>query len=121
MRIVKWLRSPAFSEENRRATFWIIKVMIAVMFFFHFSYPTVYISVDPSRFQAEVDARLRDAAIKRMQEACFTEQEINDYWYNQGFWEYPNKLLVIIRGRESVCGGRGSCGCESKEEPKDSV
>ena len=76
---------------------------------------------DPQRDFAVADANLREKAWKRMEEACFTEKEIKDHWYAQGFWEYPNRLLVIVRGREALCGGRGLCGCEATEKPKDSV
>ena len=70
---------------------------------------------------AIADAKLRDAAWKRMREVCFTDQQIKDYWYRQEFSQAPNKLLVLSRAREALCGGRGLCGCKTKEKTKGSV
>ena len=57
----------------------------------------------------------------RMREVCFTDDEIRYYWYEQEFSQSPNKLLVLVRGREALCGGRGLCGCKTKEKSKGSV
>ena len=119
---MKRLREPAFNEKNRYFSLWVVTCLALFVAYFNLMYPDeVMVSNDPDRGLAVADARLRDTAWKRMEEACFTRKEIKDYWYKQGFWEYPNRLLVIIRGREKLCGGRGLCGCKAKEKRKGSV
>ena len=113
---------PAFGEKNRRISFWIIKVGLAGLAYFFFMYPEdVMVHHDRDRGLAVADGKLRAAAFQRMREACFTEEEIRDYWYRQEFSQAPNKLLVLVRGREALCGGRGLCGCKGKERLPDSV
>ena len=115
---MKRLFEPAFDDKNRFISLWM--VIVGFLFVIVFGGMKV-IPDDPPEGVAIADAKLRDSAWKRMEEACFTIKEIKDYWYEQGFWEYPNRLLVIIRGREALCGGRGSCGCEVKKKPEGSV
>ena len=112
---------PAFSEENQRASFWIIATTVCWLLFIHFPYPANLIGDDQTRGMGVADGMLRDASFQRMREACFTDEQIKDYWYEQGFWEYPNRLLVIVRGREKLCGGRGLCGCKGKEKVEQSI
>ena len=112
---------PAFGEQNRRVLAWIVISSLGYLAYFFFPYPANRILPDPTRRQAIADAKLRNVAMTRMREACFTDDQIKHYWYEQGFWEHTNRLLVVIRGRESLCGGRGLCGCEAKERPKGSV
>ena len=112
---MKRFSEPAFGEKNRHISFWIIKLLLGYLLYFFFMYPEdVMVHKDRDRGLAVADARLRDATFKRMEEACFTRSEIKDYWYDQGFWEFPLRLLVIIRGREALCGGRGMCRCKSE-------
>ena len=113
---------PAFGEENRHIAFLVIKLLLGYLLFFFFMYPEdVMVHNDPARGMAIADGMLRDTTWKRMEEACFTRSEIKDYWYEQGFWEFPLRLLVIIRGREKLCGGRGLCGCKSEIKGRDSI
>ena len=113
---------PAFGEKNCRFSFWVINTLIAYVLYFNFVYlGDVVIHHDRDRGLAIADGLLRDSAWKRMEEACFTMTEIKHYWYDQGFWEYPSRLLVIIRGREKLCGGRGLCGCKATKEDAGSV
>lgn len=81
----------------------------------------VMVHRDVDKGIAVADAMLKEASWKRMREACFTDEQIEDYWYRQEFSQAPNKLLVLVKGREALCGGRGLCGCEAKEESPDSV
>ena len=115
---MRWLFEPAFSDKNRRISFLLIKVGLIFTVFFGVSLPSEDITIWSERPKglAIADAKLRDTAWKRMHEVCFTDDEIKYYWYEQGFWEYPSRLLVVIRGREKLCGGRGLCGCEAKAE-----
>lgn len=115
------LLEPAFSERNFRLSMRIIWLGVIWIMFFIFPIPPNYIEYEMHRGMAYADSHLRDSAFFRMREACFTEEQIKDYWYRQGFWEHPKKLLIIIRGREALCGGRGLCGCKRKEQPKVSV
>ena len=119
---MKRLFEPAFGDKNSRLSLWICYLGFGLIVFFAIPAPTsVIIQYDPPRSIAIADAKVRDAAMTRMREACFTDEQIKHYWYEQGFWEHTNRLLVVIRGRESLCGGRGLCGCEAKKERKDSV
>ena len=118
---MKRLLEPAFGERNRQASAWAIMVFICWLLFIHFPYPTNIISDEQTRRMGVADGMLRDAAWQRMREACFTDEQIKNYWYEQGFWEYPNRLLVIMRGREALCGGRGLCGCKGKEKVEESI
>ena len=96
--------------------------MLLFVAYFNLMYPDeVMISKDPDRGLAIADGKLRDAAFQRMREACFTDRQIKDYWYEQGFWEYPDRLLVIVKTREALCGGRGLCGCKDKEKIEESI
>ena len=116
------LFEPAFGERNRNLSFWIIKINLSLLAFFYVMFPEdVMIHNDLNQGLAIAKSKLRDEAWKRMGEACFTRREIKHYWYDQGFWEYPNRLLVIVRGREKLCGGRGSCGCNVEGKGKGSV
>ena len=115
---IKRLLEPAFSKKNYFISFWMI--IAGALFVLLFGGLGIIID-DPPRELAIADAKLRDTAWQRMREACFTDEQIKDYWYNQGFWEHPNRLLVVIKGREALCGGRGLCGCERKERVPDSV
>ena len=100
---------------RKRLAHWMVKLLLGYLLFFFFMYPEdVMVHKDPNRGLAIADGMLRDSAWKRMEEACFTRKEIKHYWYDQGFWEFPNRLLVIIRGREKLCGGRGLCNCKSE-------
>ena len=112
---MKRLLEPAFNDKNRFISLWMI--VGSLLFVLIFGGMRV-IPLDPPQGLAEANAKLRDEAFKRMQEACFTPDEIKDYWYVQGFWEHPSRLLVIVRGREKLCGGRGLCGCEAAERQK---
>lgn len=120
---MSWLLEPAFSVKNRRISFWLIKVGLIFTVFFGVSLPSEDITIwsELPESLARADAKLRDTAWKRMREACFTDKQIRDYWYRQEFSQSPSKLLVLVRGREAVCGGRGSCGCEIKKEEQGSV
>ena len=119
---MKWMLEPAFGEENKQRAFWVIALGTSWLLFFHFPYPNnVSVWYEQSRGMAIADGMLRDASFKRLSEACYTDEEIKEYWYDQGFWEYPSRLLVIIRGREKLCGGRGLCGCEVTKEDAGSV
>ena len=115
---MKRLLEPAFNEKNTFLSLWMLVCLILFVIVFG---GMQIIPNDPPKGLAEADAKLRDAAFKRMQEACFTPDEIKDYWYDQGFWEFPSRLLIIIRGREKLCGGRGSCGCKATEQDAGSV
>ena len=119
---MKRLLEPAFGEKNRRISFWIIKIGLAGLAYFFVMYPEdVMVHHDQDRGLATADGKVRDAAWQRMREACFTDRQIKDYWYEQGFWEYPNRLLVIVKTREALCGGRGLCGCKGKEKVEESI
>ena len=118
---MKRLFEPAFNDRNGRLSLWVCYIGFGLIVFFTIPSLTVTIQYDPPRSLAIADAKVRDAAMTRMREACFTDDQIKNYWYEQGFWEHTNRLLVVIRGREALCGGRGSCGCEAKERPKGSV
>ena len=119
---MKRLFAPAFNDINRQLSMRICFIGLLLILFFAIPYPTnVIIYFDPPRSAAITDAKLREVAWKRMEEACFTDEQITDYWYDQGFWEHPNRLLVVIKGREALCGGRRLCGCEGKERVPDSV
>ena len=111
----------AFSERNYRFSMSVVWLGVFWIMFFVFPVPNNYIEHEMHEGIADADARLRDAAWQRMREVCFEEHEIKDYWYDQGFWEYPRRLLIIVKGREALCGGRGLCGCKAKEKPKSSV
>ena len=115
---MKRFLEPAFSEKNHFISFWMI--IAGGLFVLLFGGLGIIID-DPPRELAIADAKLRDTAWLRMREACFTDEQIKDYWYDQGFWEYPNRLLVIVRGREKLCGGRGLCGCKGKETIEHSI
>ena len=115
---MKRLLEPAFSEKNTFLSLWMLVGLILFVIIFG---GMKVIPLDPPKGLAIADGLLRDAAFKRMQEACFTPGEIKDYWYVQGFWEHPSKLLVVVRGREKLCGGRGLCGCKATKEDAGSV
>ena len=117
---LKW-SEPAFSEENQRASFWIIVSTICWLLFIHCPYPANIIGDDQTRGMGVADAMLRDASFQRMREACFTEEQIMDYWYGQEFMKTPMKTLVLCRAREALCGGRGLCGCKGKEKVEESI
>ena len=112
---MKRLLEPAFDEKNTFLSLWMLVGLILFIVIFG---GMQIVPLDPPKELAVADAKLRDAAFKRMAEACFTPSEIKNYWYHQGFWKHPSRLLIIIRGREKLCGGRGLCGCESPEEDK---
>ena len=120
---IKRLFEPAFSVKNRRISFLLLKVGLIFTVFFGVSLPSedVMIWIERPKVQAIADAKLRDVAWKRMREACFTDREIKDYWYEQMFMKTPRKALVLSRAREALCGGRGLCGCKIKEKTKGSV
>lgn len=119
---MKRLFEPAFGKKNRRLSIWICYLGMGLVVFFTIPSPTsVTIQYDPPRSLAIADAKVRDAAITRMREVCFTDDEIKYYWYEQEFSQSPNKLLVLVRGREALCGGRGLCGCKAKQKSKGSV
>ena len=114
---------PAFNEQNYRISILLIKVGLVFTVFFGVSLPSedVMIWIERPKGRAIADAQLRDTAWKRMREACFTDRQIKDYWYRQEFSQAPNKLLVLVKGREAICGGRGSCGCNVEVKGRDSV
>ena len=118
---MKRLLEPAFSESNFHLSMRIIWPGVIWITFFVFPIPPNFIEYEMHAGMADADARLRDTAWQRMRQACFTEKEIRDYWYDQGFWEHPRQLIVIVKGREALCGGRGQCGCKAKVKTKDSV
>ena len=120
---MNWLFEPAFNNKNRRISFLLIKAGLIFTVFFGVSLPSedVMIWSERPKSLAIADAKLRDTAWKRMREACFTDGQIKDYWYRQEFSQAPNKLLVLVRGREAICGGRGSCGCNVEGKGRDSV
>lgn len=114
-------RESAFSEDNRQASFWIIAATMVWLLFVHCPYPANIVGDDQTRGMGVADAMLRDASWKRMREACFTDEQIIDYWYKQEFVKTPMKTLVLSRGREALCGGRGLCGCEDKKKVEQSI
>ena len=118
---MKWLIAPAFGEENRQRSFWVIALGTCWLLFFHFPYPVNVIWYDQTRGMGVADGMLRDASFQRMREACFTEEQIMDYWYRQEFVKKPMKTLVLCRAREALCGGRGLCGCKGKEKVEQSI
>ena len=119
---MKRLFEPAFNDKNGRFSLRVCCLGVGLVVFFGIPAPTsVTIQYDPPRSIAIADAKVRDAAITRMREVCFTDDEIRYYWYEQEFSQSPNKLLVLVRGREALCGGRGLCGCKTKKKPKGSV
>lgn len=115
---MKRLLEPAFSEKNRFLSLWM--VVGGLLFIAIFGGMRI-VPDDPPVGLAVASAKLRDAAWRRMEGVCFSRAEIKDYWYKQGFWEYPSRLLIIVRGREKLCGGRGLCGCEATKKTKGSV
>ena len=121
MRVINWLLSPAFTDETSRATVWIINIGLMFIAFWGVSYPINYVAGERDRGMAIADAKLRDIAWQRMQSVCFTDDEIKHYWYKQEYSQTPNKILVLVRGREALCGGRGSCGCRIEGKERDSV
>ena len=121
MRVVNWLLSPAFTDETSRATVWIINFGFMIVALWGVPYPINYVADERDRGIAIADAKLRDVAWQRMQSVCFTDDEIKHYWYEREFSQTPNKIVVLVRGREALCGGRGLCGCKTKRKAKGSV
>ena len=113
---MKRLAEPAFSKANQFISLWII--VAGFLFIVIFGGMEIIID-DPPKELAIAESNLRHAVFQRMRAVCFTEEQIQEYWYDQEFYKYPNKLLIIIKGREALCGGRGLCGCEAKERPAD--
>ena len=111
----RFLIESAFSDRNRRFTNWFINGGILFVIFAGWMEMA---HEDVPYMVATANAKLRTAVWQRMRSVCFTDHEINDYWFDQGYWKHPNKLLVIIKGREALCGGRGLCGCKVKPKVK---
>ena len=105
---------PAFDKQNCKVSTWTIILFLGYLTYFFFPYPSNRILPDPARGLAIADADLRTVAMNRMREVCFSEQEISRYWYQQEYMLKPNNLLVIIKAREALCGGRGKCKCRVK-------
>ena len=117
-----WLSEPAFGEKNKQRAFWVIALGIGWLLFFHFPYPANYVWYDQTRGMAVADGMLRDASFKRLSEACYTDEEIKEYWYVQEFVKTPQKTYVLARGREALCGGRWMCGCNKLiKQPKPEI
>ena len=115
---MKRLLEPAFNERNIYVSHWVLKLGVL---FVIFGGSVNSITKDLSRELARVDANLRDVSWKQMRSVCFTDNEIKHYWYKQEFSQTPDKVMVLVRGREALCGGKGSCGCKTKKNPKGSV
>ena len=118
MRIIKWIRAPAFSYENYKVSYWVIKIGIAFHAYLYVAYPEdVMVHHDIDRGLAIADGMLRDASFNRLSEACYTDKEIKEFWYKQEFMKSPKKSYVMARGREALCGGRWMCGCNKVDKP----
>lgn len=119
---MRWMLEPAFGEENKQRAFWVIALGTSWLLFFHFPYPVNYIYYEQPRDVAIVDTMLREVNFIRMSEACYTDEEIKEYWYEQEFMKSPKKTYVLARGREALCGGRWMCGCNKLiKQPKPEI
>ena len=118
---MKRLLEPAFNAKNRYLSYQIIRVGIVWLVLVICPWPNNFIYYEQHTGEAEAEAKLRVAVMKRMQQVCFTKKEVHDLWFTQELLRRPDKLLIIVKGREALCGGRGLCGCKAKEETKGSV
>ena len=118
---IKRFLEPAFSNKNWRVSYLIVKTSIAWLALTLCPWPNNFIYFEQHIAEAEAEARFRDAAMQRMRQVCFTEKEIHDLWFTQELLRRPDKLLIIVKGREALCGGRGLCGCKAKKKIKGSV
>ena len=114
---------PAFGEKNRHIAHWMVKILLCYLLYFFFMYPEdVMVHQDMDRGLAIADGMLRDASFARMSEACYTDEEIKEYWYGQKFMMSPKKAYIMSRGREALCGGRWMCGCNKLiKQPKPEI
>lgn len=102
------LLEPAFSEKNRRLS---ISIIMGAVLWIVATFPDM-VHFDQPQIVAVAEIEFRDQVMKRMREACFTPEQIRILWYEKGYLKNPKVLLLLVKGREALCGGRGKCVCE---------